>query len=341
MRPISVLMCVWNREKYLSEAINSILNQTFSDFEFIIVLDGTTGRPLEIVNSYAKNDPRIKVVINEQNMGITRSTARGLGECSGKYTAMMDSDDISLPNRLQVQYDYLESHPEMDVLGSGLDFIDEEGNRTGKFLVRPADPLVIRYQMLYHCVLHNPSVLGKTTCLRKFNDDHAEETYDSAQDYAFWMRINFDHFFSNLPDRLLLYRLHSHQQTNTAFSQQRESELTAAQRSFESLLGRSIPKETVKGFHFSERYVETDPVIVRQGIGIMFQAHKTFEKTQKLTSDQRYEIRKFAYEKIKSFMMKYRQMPGVLRIGILGLVQLSPEYFLRDSLSRFKKIQAT
>lgn len=122
---ISVVMSVYNGEKYLGEAIESILNQTFKDFEFIIINDGSTDKSLEIIKSY--KDERI-VIIDQKNMGLAKALNNGIKIAKGKYIARMDADDISMPNRLEIQYDFMERHPECVAVGSNAEVIDMDGN---------------------------------------------------------------------------------------------------------------------------------------------------------------------------------------------------------------------
>jgi len=122
---ISVVMSVYNAERYLREAIESILNQTFTDFEFIIINDGSTDNSLEIIRSY--NDERIKI-INQSNMGLAKALNNGIKIAKGKYIARMDADDISMPERLEIQYDFMENHPECVAVGSNAEIIDIDGN---------------------------------------------------------------------------------------------------------------------------------------------------------------------------------------------------------------------
>ena len=337
MTSISVLMCVYNRERYVSEAIESILNQSFRDFEFVIVVDGATDRSLEIVQSYAVKDARIIVLVNDENIGITRSNSKGLLKCQGRYIARMDSDDISLPDRLQIQFDHLETHPEIDVLGSACKIINEKSEDTGDWISRPMDPLVIRYEMHYFCAIHNPTVMARSSIYKKYNHNHLEEPHDSAEDYAFLTRVNFDHYFSNLPECLLLTRHHSGQISIAKINYQRESFLSVSHRSFESLLGKRLPKEAVKAFYFSERYTENDPIILQQGLRIMLQAHRKFEKEFRLIPDQRSEIRSFFYTKFKRYIMVYRKNSKVLLTGVLSLVLFFPGTLMKDLLTRIRK----
>lgn len=122
---VSVVMSVFNTGNYLKESIESILNQTFKDFEFIIINDGSTDRSLEIIKSY--NDDRI-ILINQENTGLAAALNNGIAIAKSDYIARMDADDISLPNRLKLQYEFMENHPECVAVGSNAELIDEDNN---------------------------------------------------------------------------------------------------------------------------------------------------------------------------------------------------------------------
>ncbi len=321
---ISVLMTVYNRDKYLCEAIDSILKQTFKDFEFILVDDGSTDRSLEIIEEYAKQDARIIVVKNERNLGISRAVKKGIPYCQGKYIARMDSDDICLPERFEIQFRHMEANPDLDVLGISLDFIDEKGILTGKSVVYPTDPMVIRFMMLYRCILHNPTVLMKKTFYRGFIDFKEAEMAVAAEDYAFWVKGNFDHTYSNLQDKLFLYRLHKQQISVTSFDDQRDNFVNFVQPAFEELLEKKIPTEVIKAFYFVNRYTENDPRIHTQAIRIVFEAQRAFEKKNKLNSYQKKITASFTFEKIRSYIMKYPNDRNLFVLGFWYLLVLQP-----------------
>ena len=123
---VSVVLSVYNGEKYLMNAIESILDQTYPAFEFIIVNDGSTDNSPKIIDKYRKLDNRIKV-LNQKNRGLIDSLNRGLALANGRYIARMDSDDISLPSKLEEQYNYLENNPDIGVLGTWIEMINEDG----------------------------------------------------------------------------------------------------------------------------------------------------------------------------------------------------------------------
>lgn len=123
---VSVVLPVYNGEQYLEEAILSILNQTFNDFELIIINDGSTDTSLSIIEKYLKIDDRI-VVINQQNKGLARSLNIGLNAAKGEYIARMDADDVALPDRFVKQVDFFRSHPKTVLLGTAVELIDKDG----------------------------------------------------------------------------------------------------------------------------------------------------------------------------------------------------------------------
>ena len=129
---ISVITPIYNREKYLTECINSILSQSYENFEFILIDDKSTDGTSEIIKSYASRDSRIIVLENDKNIGATASFNRGLAISKGKYVARMDSDDISFPTRFQKQIYIFQLWSNLDVLGTGAILIDRDGNTIGK-----------------------------------------------------------------------------------------------------------------------------------------------------------------------------------------------------------------
>lgn len=132
MALISVLMPVFNVERFVSEAIESVLEQTFADIELVIIDDASSDSTVDIVKKYKKKDKRIVLVENKVNIGISRALNKGLSLCSGKYIARADGDDIMHPERLYRQYSYLESNPEFALVGCWIKNIDEKGNLLGE-----------------------------------------------------------------------------------------------------------------------------------------------------------------------------------------------------------------
>ena len=150
MPTLSVIMSVYNAEKYLSQAIESILNQSFEDFEFIIIEDCSTDNSLKIIKNYVINDKRIRIIQKAKNKkmrGFIENLNIGLSEAKGKYIARMDSDDISHPDRFEKQVLFLDSHPNVFMVGSAINFIDENGKLIRKYEALETDDK-IKKQMI-------------------------------------------------------------------------------------------------------------------------------------------------------------------------------------------------
>jgi len=204
---VSVVMVVRNVDRFLSESIESILCQTFSDFEFIIVNFGSTDKSKSIVLSYAARDSRIK--FHEiPDCGLPEARNAGCFLAQGRYIAIMDADDVSLPNRLMWEVEFMEQHPETGLLGGATEWIDA----TGRFICEngfPAEDYEIRSELLVHCPFCQPTVLLRREAFFLVGGYRA--AFALAGDYDLWLRIT-EHFqCANLKQVVLKYRIHPHQ----------------------------------------------------------------------------------------------------------------------------------
>lgn len=195
-------MSVYNGERYLNEAIDSILGQTFTDFEFLIIDDASTDRTPEILRSY--DDPRIRVVTNEENLGLTKSLNKGLALARGEYIARMDADDVSLPERLDVQVEFMERNPEICVCGSWVEII---GHNAGGIWKYPTDGNEIQCRHLFECSIAHPSAVIKMESLNQ-NQLQYDITFKRSQDYDLWVRISALCPLANIGRILLKHRIH-------------------------------------------------------------------------------------------------------------------------------------
>ncbi len=212
MKPeISVVMPVYNGEKYLREAIESVLNQTFTNFEFIIVNDGSKDKTEEIIQSYA--DERIVYINNGGNLGLSKSFNKAILVARGEYIARMDADDVSVPKRFERQRAFLQRHPHVDIVGSSLEFIDESGKHLGRY-DKQVDHLDIKFSSLFSTPMMHPTVMGKATI---FKSHHYNEGLHNSEDYELWSRLLFQTqtHFANIHEPLLLYRTFPHSFTQT------------------------------------------------------------------------------------------------------------------------------
>lgn len=197
---VTVLMPVYNGEKYLREAIQSILTQTFTDFEFLIINDGSTDKSLEIIKSF--HDVRIRLVSNEINLKLIATLNKGLDLAQGKYVARMDSDDVSLPTRLQKQVDFMEKNTDTGVCGSWIKYIGEEQGEC-RF---PTDSSDIMAHMFFDSVLAHPSVIMRKEML-DINKLRYDPEHLYVEDFGLWQRCSEFFNISNMPEVLLHYRV--------------------------------------------------------------------------------------------------------------------------------------
>jgi glycosyltransferase involved in cell wall biosynthesis len=200
---ITVLMSVYNGEKYLREAIDSILNQTFTDFEFLIINDGSTDSSRDIILSY--RDPRIRLVDNERNIGLTKSLNRGLNVARGEYIARIDADDISMPNRLDVQYNYMKDDPNLAICASSYEQIDENENSL-KIIEGYLECEQLYYFHTFANWLAHSSIMFKKSIALQVNG--YDDKLIRAQDYDLWYRISRMGKVIQIDEVLLKLRIH-------------------------------------------------------------------------------------------------------------------------------------
>lgn len=213
---VSVLLSVYNGEHFISESVGSILSQTMTDFEFIIINDGS------IDDSFLKlknlDDPRIIIFNNQHNLGLTRSLNIGLKFCRGDYIARMDVDDISHPDRLEKQVKLLDTHKEVGVCGTFVECFDRVcGNP-----LKPVTSDEIKAALLFENPITHSSVMIRKDLLLTYNIEY-DESFSCSQDYELWSRLFPLCYFYNIPETLLKYRYHEKQISSHSFHLQQES----------------------------------------------------------------------------------------------------------------------
>ncbi len=200
---ITVLMPVYNCANFVSEAVESILSQTYTDFEFIIIDDCSTDKTVNIIKSYT--DTRIRLIEKPRNTGYTYSLNLGLEMAKGKYIARMDGDDISLPLRFEKQVAFLENNIDVVLCGTALKIIDSD-----RVIRYPEFHDDIKVQLLRHNCIGHPSVMLRKSILNK-NSLIYNIGKEPAEDYDLWTKLVFFGKFYNLPEVLLFYRQHDMQ----------------------------------------------------------------------------------------------------------------------------------
>ena len=210
---VSVIMSMFNAERFLEQAVQSILEQTYRNFEFIIIDDGSKDGSWDIAARFGQADPRIRLIRLERNQGVSTACNAGLEIAQGKYIARMDSDDMSLPDRFSRQVEFMEAHPEIGVLGAGMRYMDESGKLLGTPPQFHGD-LSIRWNLLFENPFFNPTVMLRTSIMNQFELRYQPWAIYGEEDYELWSRFLLVAKGENLPEIVLYYRLHSNSITH-------------------------------------------------------------------------------------------------------------------------------
>jgi len=253
MKPdISVIMSVYNGETYLKEAIESVVNQTFKNWELIVINDCSTDSTAQILADFSLKDERIKVYPNEVNLRLPTSLNKAISLCSGKYIARMDADDICLPERLEKQFKFMEEN--QDIALSSCRFMTVKngvyasGGAGGRF-----DNKALRAMLLVANPILHPGVIAKASVMKKFNYD---TTLTCTEDLELWTRIAMENQkMQILPECLLIYRLHDKQITSTTLERQHTEVLKIQHKYYGALLSRmneEMQKFYISGIYFKE-----------------------------------------------------------------------------------------
>ncbi len=203
MSKVSIIMSVYNGEQFLAEAIESISNQSFKDFEFIIVDDCSTDSTSKILDNYIKKDPRIRIIKNNQNIGLTVSLNKALKEAAGEYIARMDCDDVALADRLEKQIEFMEKNPDTVLLGTAYYEIDKDGKELAQNQYPSTDhdlrTILIRFNPFCHAsvIIRQPALLKAGLY---------DENISRTQDYDLWFRLANVGKIANLPEYLMKRR---------------------------------------------------------------------------------------------------------------------------------------
>lgn len=212
-------MCAFNREKYIAEAIQSVISQTYKDWELIILDDASTDGTEEVIKTFL-SDTRIRYVKNPINLGLARNRIRGIEEIHGQYIAILDSDDRwSDSTKLEKQCEFLDKNPVCGVVGTFANIIDDNGNTKGKLTYKKNDKS-IRRKMLLQDQIINSSSLFRASIIDEIGN--YDPTLAPAEDYELFLRIGLENQFANLPFYMTDYRVH-HENSSSNNKQKRLS----------------------------------------------------------------------------------------------------------------------
>ena len=234
-------MSVYNGERYLREAMDSILCQSLEDFEFIVIDDASTDGTADILAGY--RDPRLVLARNRENLGLTRSLNRGLQIAKGEFIARQDADDISLPERLAVESAFLKENPDTILVSSNIEYINSEGRRLGRSDRACPPELVSWFLMFYnHVGGHSQVMFRRQEALRLSG---YSESMRFSQDHDLWLRMNKIGKIAILPDVLVRCRRHDQSISKTARNEQETLSIEASRRVIGELVGSEVDPKAV------------------------------------------------------------------------------------------------
>ncbi|WP_171022195.1 glycosyltransferase family 2 protein [Thalassotalea litorea] len=208
---VSVIMPVFNGGQYLHDAITSILNQTFEDYELLIVNDGSTDNSMDILNEFAEQDSRIRI-FSRSNHGLIKTLNFALNHARGELIARMDADDISSPTRLAEQVQFFAMHRDIAIVGTGYEYIDNTGNKLGRRQIQTEHENIVASFFFGNPIAHPSVMLHRDRLPMNWQYDC---DYEGAEDLALWLVLSHAVKFANLPEPLLQYRISGQSQSDT------------------------------------------------------------------------------------------------------------------------------
>ena len=301
---ISIIMPTYNAEKYLKPAVDSILNQTFKNFELLVIDDNSHDKTLKILSSYS--DSRIKIIKGD-NKGISAALNKGLKRAKGEYIARMDADDIALPERLQVQSEYLDKHPEIGLCSSYFQGIGSSNRQWGQDVVEPKD---FYTSLLYSIPMAHPSIMFRA---QEFRDKNLyyDESYKSSEDFEFFSRCIRQVKFYKIPQVLLQYRWHPKQSTYKHHDNGRSTYLRIIKRNFAQYLNIKLSGKLLDLFWGAQP--------LKVSASTAQQLKKSLDKIyNKIAFQPEYDaarIRKFFDERLNSMKIQQHKTKYILSIS--------------------------
>lgn len=239
---VSVVMAVYNAAPFLTETVQSILHQTYSNFEYVIVDDGSTDNSWNILNTLAARDTRIILLRNQPNVGVVRSLNRGLDQSKGKLIVRQDADDISHPERITKQLDFLEANPDYGLVAAVPQPIDVNGNALSFAGWEATENEEIQTKLLDYMCLCGPSITIRRECLQAAGFYFAEGL-DASEDYDLCLRIAEVTKLVSLTGSLYLYRQHPESASSKRAQQQMFNKAVALERAIYRRYGKNPPQD--------------------------------------------------------------------------------------------------
>lgn len=252
---VSVIMPAYNAERFIEKAIKSILDQTYRNFELIIVDDCSADRTMSVAGKFA--DPRIKIYHNDHNRGIAYSRNLAIEMSNGKYIAIMDDDDISTVSRFQEQVQFLEQNEEIGIVGGRVQSIDQDDNVIDEQKTVLTNPLYIKVNFLFKCIFHNSEIMFRKQIVDEFNIHYRDNCY-GMEDFCFWIECSKKVKMTNLNGLMLKHRYHDATET----ARVKREEYSQRIKLYNELQRYSF---TLSGFELSDEEFDVINTCFREG----------------------------------------------------------------------------
>jgi len=284
---VSVITTVYNCENYIARSVQSILDQTFTDFEYIVVNDGSSDNTCEIVKTFTGKDSRVILIDNKINKGRVPSLNTALAAAKGKYIAIQDADDISLDNRLEKQYNFLENNPDYVLVGANIIVMDENENKISEPL-RPEENLDAKYSLLFRCTFANPSIMYRKKTLDE-NNIRYEDNFIHAEDFRIISLLSRFGKIKNLRETMIMYRKHPRNNSMTNMDIMDKGSIQIVMENL-SRIGFEVNYEQANRFRnmFSSRGI--NKLLIYEDVELLFEITKTF--SEKYNSSRNKEIQR-------------------------------------------------
>jgi glycosyltransferase involved in cell wall biosynthesis len=312
---VTVLMPAFNAAKYIAEAAVSVLEQRGPSLRLVVIDDGSTDETVKIVDGL--RDPRIELLRNERNTGYVPILNRVCPLVESPFLARMDADDISLPGRIEAQVQYLRDHPEIDVVGCAYQYFSSpRGSGPEREVIRlPATPAVLRWFVMFGCPVTPNAALARTGKLLAAGG--LDPDFVPAEGYEFWCRTSDTLAVGNVPELLLLFRLHSESISHRRREVQERNAKRALQRLLSARLGREVRWELASTMHRPESPASAD--VRLEAIDLLLSMEREYLQKTPLSDSERTEVMAFTSLHVRK----------LTRAGVLQAPLAAPRYLLR------------
>ena len=325
MTAVSVILPCYNAGDYLPLAIESVINQTFRDFEVIAIDDYSTDNTLQTLLLYAEKDSRIHVIKNSENLGLIKTLNKGIDLATGKYIARMDQDDICLPERLEKQIEFLENNNDIDLVSCRWFVIDENGTKIQKNLPRTFTTKSNLLESFFGPPFGHPTVTMKTSVVKKYYYRFSENT-KHIEDYDLWSRMLLDGIKTKVMNEFLFqYRNFSGNTTHKHHATQSKNMIFVATQNLKDFLGIEI-EESIRNTVFNRQETNIGTIDLIKAVKQFTEITESFIKKTRPNADELKQIKHFSANHITDILFQYilkNENPSYLTVMKLASENLS------------------